>query len=84
MVHNPADGRSPPARSGCINTVSSRATAPGRGHRISLEMIVHEAIDLVRVHNVRPFDAAGWAAGHYNYVDIEAVLQREREGVDHA
>lgn len=84
MACNRPDSRSSPVRPGRINIPPAGATPPRRGHRISLERIVQEAIDLVTVHYVAPFDAADWTAGHYNYVDIEAVLQRVREGVDHA
>lgn len=37
---------------------------------------MREAIDLVMVYNVTPFDPADWAAAQYNHVDIDAVLQR--------
>lgn len=46
------------------------------------EAIVREAVELVRAHNVAPFDAADWTTAHYGYVDIESVLQAVREGVD--
>lgn len=83
MACNQSDARLPPDRPPCTGP-PNRPITPSHAQQVTLEEIVGEAVDAVAVHNVTPFDAADWAAAHYNYVDLEAVLQQVREGVDQA
>lgn len=83
MACNRPDPRSPSARPGCIDPPPTR-DGPRKALRVSKEAIVREAIARVEADNLGAFDAADWAAAHYNYVDLEAILQRVRDGVDHA
>ena len=50
-------------------------------HRVVFETIVEEAVDLVELCGVDPFDAADWAASRHNYDDFEAILEAVREEV---
>jgi hypothetical protein len=78
MGYNRPGSRSHKDRPRCPDSTPRPGTALNRAE----EAIVREAVDLVRAHNVAPFDAADWVTAHYGYVDIESVLQRVRDGVD--
>lgn len=61
---------------------SKRVIQERESSRPSLEPIVTEAVALVELENVDPFDAADWVAFRYDIEDFQAVLEGVRAEVE--
>lgn len=61
---------------------SKRVIRERKSSRPSLEPIVTEAVALVELENVDPFDAADWVAFRYDIEDFQALLDGVRAEVE--